>query len=66
LQLARGIGSVMTCEIDPMTSDLFDDSDWVLENGCIHVPDRPGCGLGLREDVFLRKYLPAAWQIGTD
>jgi D-galactarolactone cycloisomerase len=65
LQLARGIGNVMTCEVDPMTSDLFDDSDWVLRNGCISVPDRPGCGLVLREDVFLRKYLPAAWRVGT-
>ena len=65
LQLARGSGEVMTCEIDPMTSDLFDDSDWGLKNGCMHVPDLPGCGLVLREDVFQRKYLPTAWRVGT-
>jgi len=65
LQLARGIDCVMTCEIDRMTSDLFDDSKWVLKNGCISVPDAPGCGLVLREDVFRRKYLPDAWQVGT-
>jgi L-alanine-DL-glutamate epimerase-like enolase superfamily enzyme len=65
LQLGRGIDCVMTCEIDRMTSDLFDDSHWVLTNGCVHVPDQPGCGLALREDVFRRKYLPGAWRVGT-
>lgn len=65
LQLARGIAGVMTCEIDSMTSDLFDDADWVLKDGFMHVPDRPGCGPILREDVFRQKYLPGAWQVGT-
>jgi D-galactarolactone cycloisomerase len=65
LQLARGIDCVMTCEIDRMTSDLFDDSTWVLDNGCVYVPDEPGCGLVLREDVFRRKYLPGAWRVGV-
>jgi L-alanine-DL-glutamate epimerase-like enolase superfamily enzyme len=65
LQLARGIDCVMTCEIDRTTSDLFDDSNWVLTNGCMYVPDEPGCGLVLREDVFRRKYLPGAWRVGT-
>ena len=65
LQLARGIDCVMTCEIDRMTSDLFDDSNWALVDGCFSVPDLPGCGLILREDVFRRKYLPNAWQVGT-
>lgn len=65
LQLARGIDCVMTCEIDRMASDLFDDSSWVLSSGCIHVPDQPGCGPVLREDVFRNKYLPGAWQVGT-
>lgn len=65
LQLARGIAGVMTCEVDSMTSDLFDDSDWVLKDGFIHVPDRPGCSPIVREDVFRQKYLPAAWQVGT-
>jgi D-galactarolactone cycloisomerase len=65
LQLARGIDCVMTCEIDRMTSDLFDDANWLLANGCVYVPDEPGCGLVLREDVFRRKYLPGAWRVGT-
>jgi D-galactarolactone cycloisomerase len=65
LQLARGIDCIMTCEIDRMASDLFDDSNWVLSNGCVSVPDEPGCGLVLREDVFQRKYLPGAWRVGT-
>lgn len=65
LQLARGVGEILTCELDPMHSDLFDDAEWALRDGRIHVPDRPGCGLHLREDVFRSKYLPAAWVVGT-
>ena len=65
LQLARGLACVMTCEFDRMTSDLFDDSHWVLNNGCVRVPDQPGCALVVREDVFRREYLPGAWRVGT-
>lgn len=65
LQLARGVGEILTCELDPMTSDLFDDSEWRLREGRIHVPDRSGCGLILNEEVFRRQYLPAAWVVGT-
>lgn len=65
LQLARGIDGVMTCEVDRMTSDLFDDSNWLLRDGCVYVPDEPGCGLVLREDVFRRRYLPGTWRVGT-
>lgn len=64
LQLARGAGNILTCEIDPMTSDLFDDTEWVLKEGRMRVPDQPGCGLTLREDVFRKKYLPQAWIVG--
>lgn len=64
LQLARGADGVMTCEVDRMTSDLFDDSEWPLRNGRMQVPDSPGCGLVLREEVFLRDYLPRAWRVG--
>jgi L-alanine-DL-glutamate epimerase-like enolase superfamily enzyme len=65
LMVARGVRNVMTCEIDAMTSDLFDDSAFVLQNGRMRVPDAPGCGLSLHEDVFRRKYLPHAWRVGT-
>ncbi|HET9730448.1 MAG TPA: enolase C-terminal domain-like protein [Acidimicrobiia bacterium] len=64
LQLARGTGGLLTCEIDRMTSDLFDDSDWLLEDGRMRVPDLSGCGLVVREEVFHRRYLPAAWRVG--
>ena len=64
LQLARGAPGILTCEIDHMTSDLFDDSLWTLRDGTIAVPDAPGTGLAIREDVFERCCLPGAWQIG--
>ena len=64
LQLARGAGNILTCEIDPMTSDLFDDSQWTLRQGRMRVPDQSGCGLTLREDIFRKKYLPQAWKVG--
>ena len=65
LQLARGVADVATCEVDPMTSDLFDDSAWTLRDGRMRVPDVPGCGLVVREDVYLEKYLPTAWRVGV-
>ena len=64
LQLARGVTGILTCEIDPMESDLFDVSEWRLQDGKIFVPDRSGAGLEVREDIFQNKYLPAAWRVG--
>lgn len=64
LQLARGVPDILTCELDPMTSDLFDHSEWLLRDGRIYVPDSIGGGLVIREDVFRKKYLPTAWRVG--
>jgi D-galactarolactone cycloisomerase len=65
LQLGRGIGNFLIAEIDRTTSDLFDDSEWRLKDGRMFVPDEPGCGLRIREDVFARAYSPAAWRVGA-
>lgn len=64
LQLARGVPGIVSCEMDSMVSDLFDDSEWRLRDGRITVPEHAGAGLRVREDVFHDKYLPAAWQVG--
>lgn len=64
LQLARGAPGILTCEIDPMESDLFDVSDWYLREGKISVPDKVGGGVEIREDVFHKKYVPMAWVAG--
>ena len=65
LQLARGVADIATCEVDRLTSDLFDDSAWELRDGRMRVPDVPGCGLILREDVYRDTVLPAAWRVGA-
>jgi D-galactarolactone cycloisomerase len=63
LQLGRGIGNFMIAELDRSESDLFDDADWPLKEGCMRPPDTPGCGLRVREDVFAAKYAPRAWRV---
>lgn len=64
LQLGRGIGNFLIAEVDESRSDLFDDSEWDLNEGTMSVPDTPGCGLRLREEVFRARYLPTAWSVG--
>ncbi len=64
LVLARGIGNFLIAEEDRSTSDLFDTSAFRFKDGEMTVPDVPGCGLGLREDVFRKKYRDSAWVVG--
>jgi D-galactarolactone cycloisomerase len=64
LVLARGIPNFLIAEQDTSTSDLFDTSAFVFKDGKVKVPDTPGCGLVLREDVFRRKYRRSAWVVG--
>ncbi len=63
LVLARGIPNFLIAEQDTAASDLFDTSAFVFKNGKMHVPDLPGCGLVLREDVFKQKYQKDAWRV---
>jgi hypothetical protein len=63
LVLARGTPNVLIAEQDTAASDLFDTSAFEFKEGKIRVPDTPGCGLILREDVFKRSYLPLAWTV---
>jgi L-alanine-DL-glutamate epimerase-like enolase superfamily enzyme len=64
LVLARGIPNFLIAEVDPSTSDLFDTSAFTLKDGRMRVPELPGCGLVLREDVFQRRYRAQAWVVG--
>jgi L-alanine-DL-glutamate epimerase-like enolase superfamily enzyme len=64
LQLGRSIPNFLIAELDRTYTDLVDDSEWQLKDGRIRVPDTPGCGIRLREEVFRNRYLPAAWIAG--
>ncbi len=63
LVLARGIPSFLIAETDASSSDLFDTSAFEFKDGKARVPDGPGCGLVLREDVFEKKYRKDAWTV---
>lgn len=65
LQLARAIGNFAMAECDWSTSDLFDTSAYSWGAGKVSVPDVPGCGLVLREEVFRQKYQAEAWTVGA-
>ncbi|HEY2933441.1 MAG TPA: mandelate racemase/muconate lactonizing enzyme family protein [Acidobacteriota bacterium] len=61
--LARGIPNFLLAEQDRSSSDLFDTSAFTFKEGMMRVPDLPGCGLILREDVFKQKYQQNAWTV---
>ena len=63
LVLARGIPNFLLAEQDRSASDLFDTSAFRFQEGEMRVPDLPGCGLVLRQDVYKRKYEPTAWTV---
>ena len=63
LVLARGIPNFVAAEQDPSRSDLFDTSAFEFKEGKTRVPDVPGCGLRLREDIFKEKYQKSAWVV---
>jgi D-galactarolactone cycloisomerase len=64
LILGRGLANFLLAEDDRSTSDLFDPSGWEFREGTVKVPDVPGCGLVVREEVYRKKYLPGAWGVG--
>jgi L-alanine-DL-glutamate epimerase-like enolase superfamily enzyme len=66
LVLARGIGNFLIAEQDPAASDLFDTAAFEFKEGKVRVPDLPGCGLVLREDVFQAGYKSQAWGVSRD
>jgi D-galactarolactone cycloisomerase len=63
LVLARGIPNFLMAEEDISTSDLFDTTAFVFRNGRYQVPNVPGCGLTLREEVFRKRYAGTAWTV---
>ncbi len=62
--LGRGIPNFLMAEQDTSSSDLFDTSAFVKKEGRMKVPDTPGCGLVLREDVFEDRYRNESWTVG--
>ena len=66
--LARGIPNLLMAEVDTSTSDLFDSSGFAIEDGLMTVPDAPGCGLVLRDDVFEARYRyrEDCWTVASD
>jgi L-alanine-DL-glutamate epimerase-like enolase superfamily enzyme len=62
-QLARGLSSVLCCEQDTARCELFDASAYSFKNGRLHVPETPGCGLTIREDLYEREFAPKAWVV---
>lgn len=63
LVLARGIPNFLIADQDPSSSDLFDTSAFLFAEGKMRVPDVPGCGLVIREDVYEKKYAARAWVV---
>lgn len=62
--LARGIPNFEMAEMDRAASDLFDVSLYPLKDGLMGVPDVPGVGLSIRQDVYAAKYKAKAWAVG--
>jgi L-alanine-DL-glutamate epimerase-like enolase superfamily enzyme len=63
LALARGVSNVLMVEQDPCSSDLFDASACEIKDGKVRVPDAPGLGISLREDIFNERYRKDAWTV---
>ncbi len=63
LALARGVSNVLMAEQHPCSSDLFDASAYEIKDGKVRVPDTPGLGLALREDIFKDRYRKDAWTV---
>jgi L-alanine-DL-glutamate epimerase-like enolase superfamily enzyme len=64
--LARALPNISFAEQDTSASNLFDLSGFTLDEGRLSVPDTPGCGLILREDVYRRDFAQSAWTVPSD
>ena len=60
LLLGRALPNFLMAEIDWSRCDLFDSSAFQWADGKVTVPDTPGCGLVLNEDLFQSKYAEKA------
>jgi L-rhamnonate dehydratase len=50
--LAAGIGNFAYVEWDHIDMDGLDTSGYRIQEGRVHIPDAPGFGLGLDENIF--------------
>jgi L-alanine-DL-glutamate epimerase-like enolase superfamily enzyme len=63
LTLARAIPNFLMAEVDTSATDLFETSAFVRRDGKVTVPDTPGNGLSLREDVYQKEFAKQAWTV---
>ena len=65
LQLGKTIPHFLYGEVATLTSDVIDTSNYTFTGGTFTVPDTPGLGLALNEDVYQDRYAGKEdWQIG--
>ena len=63
LLLGRALPNILMAEIDTSRCELFDSSAFTWSDGKIRVPEVPGCGLTLNDDLFRSKYQGEAWTV---
>ena len=64
LQFGKTIPHFLYGEVATLTSDVVDTSGYVFSDGAFSVPDTPGLGLHLNEDVYAARYAGTeAWQV---
>ncbi len=56
LHLGAAIPNLLACEIDPIVFDVYDTSALKFADGIYTLPDLPGYGVGVNEDVYKREY----------
>ncbi len=66
LQFAKTIPHFLYGEVATLTSDVIDTSGYGFADGTFTVPDMPGLGLELNQDVYDARYAGNEdWQIAT-
>jgi L-alanine-DL-glutamate epimerase-like enolase superfamily enzyme len=63
LVLGRALPNILMAEIDTSRCELFDASAFTWSDGKIRVPDTPGFGLVLDDELFRAKYAGEAWSV---
>lgn len=64
--LARGIPNFLMAEMDASASPLFDTSAFVFQDGRMTLPDQPGNGLALRQDVWNSEPQSGTWVVRAE
>jgi D-galactarolactone cycloisomerase len=62
--LGRGLPAIWMAEQDTADCAVLDTSAFRFQDGKLSVPDTPGCGFTLREDLYSRDFERNAWTVG--